>query len=495
MSKEKNLHTLLVEKYFDNPAAFTVHFTNIWEDSDGTKQTPYPKQLLFLNAKNLPSIVVVLKPRQSGYSSAAVAKIVHNAYFAMCPEIMIMSRTQKQATKVLRRIRSAFNSMPEIMRPKFLKETEEQLILANGTIIYSLPANPEGARGFTGDVYLDEFGTFGTKESFEIWTAIAPSTTKGYRITVIGTPQGTQNLFYDLCTKSLEEFSGVKGVSDSFKIKVHWSEVPHISKNILDIRSRFTPLMFEQEYELKFLEDSDDLFFTSEFIMTYMIDNRDPDEDLINFKLYNPNIWGDNDGFRYDEKNVPEEVKMKELFEKYSEMYVGWDLAKSQDSSVVTVFGKVRDTEILELVSIQFLDKLDYTIQAKLVSIIAQLVMAKKVGYDNTGLGGAVADILKETKIASIIHPVNFTNKFKMEAYQNMRSMIYKGNLKVPNHKRIIGEFTALLFDPVHMKIEAMPGSDEFGNTFKDDIPCSFIIAIDAYRRKKPQSRFSFMFG
>lgn len=632
MSSVKSLEKVLIGKYLDNPTAFTFQFTNIWEDSDGTKQLPYDKQVLFMNAKNLPSITSVLKCRQcivgdteiwayetnitnglspwptikqlydinyrglvetvdeynlsafdtiidiwyvgqrevkkhyidtvtiectdkhkinttvgwvnagdltqahiiimasgstgeyygcdteyiikdvydlttekyhsyiandihvhnSGFSSACVARIVHNAYFGLAPEYMIMSRTQKQAAKVLRRIRSAFNSMPDFMRPKFLKETEEQLILSNGTVIYSLPANPESARGFTGDVYLDEFGTFGNKESYEIWMAIAPATTKGYRIFMVGTPQGTNNLFYELCTKSLEQFSGVVGVDDSYKIKVHWSEVPHIKKDILNIRSRFTPMMFEQEYELRFIEDSDDLFFTTDFIMKHMVDNRDEDE-LIRFKVYNPNIYKENGGLRYAEDKVPDEVKHKELFDKYSETYIGWDLAKQQDSSVVTVFGRVKETEQFELIAIEYLDKIDYTIQVKIVSIIAQMCMVKRVGYDNTGLGGAVADIVKYSQIAGIIHPVNFTNKFKVEAYQNIRTMAYNGNLKFPNVKRIVGEFRGLVFDPVSQRIEAMAGADEFGNTYKDDIPSSFIVAMDAIRRKKKASTFSFL--
>lgn len=68
MSQDK-VPDYIVQKYYNNPAAFTKHFTNIWydENGNGAEQELYKKQLMFLNAKRetLPKIVVVLKPRQS----------------------------------------------------------------------------------------------------------------------------------------------------------------------------------------------------------------------------------------------------------------------------------------------------------------------------------------------------------------------------------------------------------------------------------------------
>src|SRR3972149_6515043 len=149
MEQNKDILDLL-EKYSDNPAGFSKDFTNIWYDPDGTPQEIYPKQLIFLNAKNLPQIRVILKSRQSGISSAIVAAVVHLAYFKKALEILIVSKSAKQADKILNRVRSAFNSMPDGVKPEFIKETQEELRLANGVTIYSLAPNPDNTRGFTG---------------------------------------------------------------------------------------------------------------------------------------------------------------------------------------------------------------------------------------------------------------------------------------------------------------------------------------------------------
>ena len=47
-------------------------------------------------------------------------------------------------------------------------------------------------------VLLDEFGLH--RDSRAIWTALFPSITRGFRITIASTPMGKKNKFYDLFT-------------------------------------------------------------------------------------------------------------------------------------------------------------------------------------------------------------------------------------------------------------------------------------------------------
>ncbi|WP_447978093.1 terminase large subunit domain-containing protein [Candidatus Nitrospira bockiana] len=70
--------------------------------------------------------------------------------------------------------------------------------LPNGSWIMGLPANPDTARGFSANVYLDEFAFH--KDSRKIWTALFPIITRGYQLRITSTPQGKQNKFYDLDT-------------------------------------------------------------------------------------------------------------------------------------------------------------------------------------------------------------------------------------------------------------------------------------------------------
>lgn len=68
------------------------------------------------------------------------------------------------------------------------------LELPNGIRIIGLPANPETARGFTGDVLLDEFAMH--RDDREIWAAVFPSVLRGDgELDVASTPKGQDNLF------------------------------------------------------------------------------------------------------------------------------------------------------------------------------------------------------------------------------------------------------------------------------------------------------------
>lgn len=68
------------------------------------------------------------------------------------------------------------------------------LELPNGVRVIGLPANPQTARGFTGDVFLDEFAMH--REDREIWAAVFPSVLRGDgELDVASTPKGRDNLF------------------------------------------------------------------------------------------------------------------------------------------------------------------------------------------------------------------------------------------------------------------------------------------------------------
>lgn len=69
--------------------------------------------------------------------------------------------------------------------------------LPNGIRIIGLPANPQTARGFTGDVFLDEFAMH--RNDREIWAAMFPSVLRGNgELDVASTPKGRDNLFAEL---------------------------------------------------------------------------------------------------------------------------------------------------------------------------------------------------------------------------------------------------------------------------------------------------------
>ncbi len=69
-----------------------------------------------------------------------------------------------------------------------------------GNIVTALPANPDTARGYSRNVYLDEFALH--RDSREIWGALFPTITRGWKIRITSTPRGKEGKFYELMTSS-----------------------------------------------------------------------------------------------------------------------------------------------------------------------------------------------------------------------------------------------------------------------------------------------------
>ena len=63
----------------------------------------------------------------------------------------------------------------------------------NGSRITALPANPDTARGFSANVFLDEFAFH--LDSRKIWTALFPVISAGWKLRVVSTPNGKGNKF------------------------------------------------------------------------------------------------------------------------------------------------------------------------------------------------------------------------------------------------------------------------------------------------------------
>ena len=73
-----------------------------------------------------------------------------------------------------------------------------EVVFPGGSRITALPANPDTARGFSANVMLDEFAFH--QNSREIWKALFPVISAGFKLRVVSTPNGKGNKFYELIT-------------------------------------------------------------------------------------------------------------------------------------------------------------------------------------------------------------------------------------------------------------------------------------------------------
>ncbi|MDR0966671.1 MAG: terminase family protein [Myxococcales bacterium] len=81
----------------------------------------------------------------------------------------------------------------------------QEVVFSGGSRIIALPATPDTARGFSANVFLDEFAFH--KDSAKIWRAVFPIVSRGWRLLVVSTPNGKGNKFYELVTGKSDSWS------------------------------------------------------------------------------------------------------------------------------------------------------------------------------------------------------------------------------------------------------------------------------------------------
>ncbi len=210
--------------------------------------------------------------RQTGKTFTTCAEIVEDCIQAEIAgrrvRWVILSRGERQAKEAVdeaikpfcKAFYLVYNKLlagkqpPEFSREVFRGEsgaeyTALEIRFPSGSRITALPANPDTARGFSANVFLDEFAFH--EKSREIWKAIFPVISKeGLRLRVTSTPNGKDNKFYELWTSEDDIWS-------RHRVDIHEAVAQGLDRNVDALRRGLADEeAWRQEYELEFLEES-----------------------------------------------------------------------------------------------------------------------------------------------------------------------------------------------------------------------------------------------
>ena len=127
------------------------------------------------------------------------------------PDLGIMlSASERQSVELMEKVKMHTRAWDVKFEDGFFGQTEiieHRATFPGGGRIIALPANPDTARGYSGDVFLDEFALH--RDSRSIWAAMMTRATRGYKVRVASTFKGTENKFYELA-KMLGLADGVR---------------------------------------------------------------------------------------------------------------------------------------------------------------------------------------------------------------------------------------------------------------------------------------------
>lgn len=198
------------------------------------KKTLYPFQLKFL--VDPARWRIANKSRQIGLSYTLGIDAISGA-FVRDRNQLIVSASKMNAEIVMDYIRGHLDSLE--LLPTVDKEG--YIELPGGRHIRVCSTNWRTARGFNGDVYLDEFAF--TIRDNEIWRAMVPSITavKG-RVTVISTPKSRIDKFWQIFSSKSSKWS-------RHQITIHDAIRDGFPVDIEELRELFDPEEFAQAYE------------------------------------------------------------------------------------------------------------------------------------------------------------------------------------------------------------------------------------------------------
>ena len=198
--------------------------------------------------------------RQTGKTYTTTLEIALDMVFAEMEDRrtrwVILSRGERQAREAmeegvklhLRAMNAAFEMLETDFRLADRTTVRAlEVSMKNGSRVTALPANPDTARGFSANVFLDEFAFH--KDSHAIWKALFPVISKnGLKIRITSTPNGKENKFFELMTA--EDSSWSRHVVD-----IHKAVADGLPRDIEELRKALSDEdAWAQEFELQWMD-------------------------------------------------------------------------------------------------------------------------------------------------------------------------------------------------------------------------------------------------
>jgi hypothetical protein len=244
-----------IKKSRQNLLHFAENFFYIINPEKGKKQVikmfPYQKQILRTLRDN--NKVILLASRQCGKTTLLTIYALWVACFNDYQNIVIVANKESTAIEVFRRIKLAYEELPEWIKPGVISFATTACEFDNGSRISISTTTGSAARGMTiTTLLLDELAFIEPASILEdFWRSVYPTISRSAtaKVLIASTPNGTGNLFHKL-------FDGAeKGENGFVYERVRWYDIPGRDEawKQNEIKSMGSVESFLQEYETVFL--------------------------------------------------------------------------------------------------------------------------------------------------------------------------------------------------------------------------------------------------
>ncbi len=309
---------------------------------------------------------------------------------------VILSRGERQAKEAMdegvKRHAQAMGSMIRAYEYDYVGDAVHKALEVtwpNGSRITALPANPDTARGFSANVFLDEFAFHA--DSRKIWTALFPViSAPGLKLRVVSTPNGKGNKFYEIMTDTSPGSPWSRHVVDIYRAVRDGlpRDIELLKRGLKD------PDGWAQEFELQWLDEA--------------------------------SAW-----LSYDLINAVESDRAgdRDLYAR-GPCYIGNDIAARNDLWVAWVWERVGD--VLWTREIKTLRRASFREQDAVLDGLVERYNPVRIAMDQTGMGEKPVEDAKRRYGATRTEGVLFTADAKQHLANLAKQAFEDRKVRIP---------------------------------------------------------------
>lgn len=241
-------------KCAENPFYFIENYIWIESERDGRGREPFELfdyQYESLEAYTQKRFVIILKARQLGFTTLAMAYALWQCLFKPRANILLISKSQDSADKNLGMARFMYSFLPDWLKtrgPELEGDAAKQMVFkfydgTNNRLKSFAGTKTAGAGETASLVILDEFALM--EDPASTYRTIKPTTDAGGRLIIISTARGGNNMFAKIYREAK------RGNNEFHSIFQPWTSSRLITPEQYEIKKRefiAEPWLFFAEY-------------------------------------------------------------------------------------------------------------------------------------------------------------------------------------------------------------------------------------------------------
>lgn len=331
-------------------------------------------------------------------------------------QFIVLSKGERQSREFMEKVSNFCRALKELKQLPEFEEIPEIEMKAmevrfphNGSRILGLPANPDTARGYSGNVILDEFAMHA--DAREIYAAIYPSITRGFSLEILSTPKGQQGKFFELAKQAglVEGFPRDPASPwSAHRVTVYDAVAQGLKLNLARLRAGCDDEeTWRQEYECEFVSDAEN-YIPLELILACTSEAARTDY-------------------------PPELLRGRALF-------LGVDIGRRRDLTVMWLDELVGDVAWTRRVAV--FQKATFEVQERALNDLMALGV-RRAAIDASGIGMMLAERAVK-RYGQLIEPVTFTAQIKEKLAPELKRAFEERRVRIPDDRAIRADLNAV---------------------------------------------------